>query len=234
MNIKEIMNKHIDWFQKETKDIPYYHCGLMFSSLFSFCALVKEFNVDVIIDSGTGKHGLSAEVFSILFPDKIIYTIDKHKYYHNEKYIKERLKDKKNIVFINGSSKHVITQLLTKHKNEKVAIEYDGPKGVAATNIWEKNCKFSNVLFSGFDDCGNNERDIANHENILKFQPILITDEKWYQDKYGFLDDNRYYVEEPNDKPVLLKNNPIKEIYKSGTGHSIVVNKNNDLYEKLN
>ena len=225
-NFKKILDDYVEKYQNEVDGLWYWSSSLYFSAGLGFCALCNYYDCDIIIDSGTGKYGLSTEIFAKCFPNKQIITIDTHSYYNNEKFIKKRLKQYKNIEFIKGKSENEIPKILNNYKNKKIAIMYDGPKGKAAYELFKIHRKNKNVLFAGFDDCGGSNKYTINSYNFMKStnEVLCWNDEDWYYEKYGYLDKNRYFVNDNNDSPTFYEDHPYDKSYPKGLGSCFIIN----------
>ena len=186
--LKSILSEYEKEYREITLGLSYFSSSLYFSSGLVFCSLCNYYDCDIIIDSGTGKFGLSTEIFAKCFPNKKVITIDTHSYYNNEKFIKNRLKGYKNIEFINGNSKNIIPKILKQHSTKKICIMWDGPKGKVAYDLFNINRKNKNVLFVGFDDCGNSTKYTRSSYNFMKStnEVLMWTDEEWFNNKYGY------------------------------------------------
>tara|TARA_Y100000590_G_scaffold452838_1_gene596757 strand:- start:627 stop:947 length:321 start_codon:yes stop_codon:yes gene_type:complete len=104
---------------------------------------------------------------------------------------------------------------------------YDGPKGKHAYDLFQIHRKNKNVVFASFDDCGNhNDYTKQSYEVMLNTHEVLYwSDEKWFNDKYGYLDKNRYFVEENSDinSPKYCKEHPYSNKYPRGTGTCFII-----------
>ena len=164
---KNILDNYEKKYKNDVEALWYWSSSLYFSAGLGFCALCNYYDCDIIIDSGTGKYGLSTEIFAKCFPNKRIITIDTHDYYNNEIFIKQRLKNYKNIEFIKGRSEYEIPKILNNNQDKKIAIMYDGPKGKAAYELFKIHRQNKNVLFAGFDDCGKSNKYTVNSYNFM-------------------------------------------------------------------
>lgn len=223
---KKILDDYEEKYKKDVESLWYWSNSLYFSSALGFCALCNYYDCDIIIDSGTGKYGLSTEIFAKCFPSKRVITIDTHSYYNNEIFIKNRLKQYKNIEFVNGLSENEIPNILHSNNDKKIAIMYDGPKGQQAYELFKINRQNKNVLFAGFDDCGECNKYTINSYKFMKStnEVLYWSDEDWYYEKYGYLDKNRYFVNDNNDSPTFYENHPYTESYPKGTGSCFIIN----------
>ena len=222
---KKIIEKYEEQYKNNVKDLWYWSSSLFFSAALGFCALCNYYDCDIIIDSGTGKYGLSTEIFAKCFPNKRIITIDTHQYYNNETFIKQRLKKYKNIEFIKGSTEHEMPKILHDNKGKKISIMYDGPKGKYAYELFKIHRQNKNVLFAGFDDCGSNKNCIVSYDFMKSTNEVLCwSDEDWYHDKYGYLDKNRYFVNENHEinSPKYCENHPYGS--RSNAGSCFIIN----------
>jgi hypothetical protein len=217
---ERICDSYLDEFINLTKNETYMPKGIYFSGLFAFCALCKHYNIDTIIDSGTGKYGFSCKIFAKLFPTAHIYTIDTHELYNNLDGIKSILYGHNNITFITGYSQDVIPNVMNTLTNKRVAIMYDGPKGKNAHLIQLALSKYNNILFTGYDDCGNNMYTRDSHNYMLKQQYLAFSDGDWFYDRYGFVD---RHVAIYNDNTKSIHNiRIINQKYPKGPGVCII------------
>ena len=227
--IKEKIANYELEYKKKVDGLYYWSSSLYFSAGLGFCALCDYYDCDIIIDSGTGKFGLSTEIFAKCFPNKRVITIDTHSYYNNEKIIKDRLKSYNNIEFIKGDSVKVIPLILKNNSDKKICIMYDGPKGKQAYDLFQIHRKNKNVVFASFDDCGNSSvYTKKSYDIMLNTNEVLYwSDEKWFNDKYGYLDKNRYFVNENSDinSPKYYEDHPYCDKYPRGKICFIINNK---------
>ncbi len=177
--IKKFMEEYVDEFKELTKDLPRQERigGISRSEAFGFCALGKFFDIDLVIDSGTGK-GISGEYFSRVFDH--IYTIDRHTHYEDSEQIsKERLSGY-NVTFIKGNAFEHIPELLKK-PHKKAGIFFDGPKCENALNVFKK----SKVVFAGFHDTIPDRK----FHNMIRNQDnhLFNTRIGWFFEKYNIL-----------------------------------------------
>ena len=80
----------------------------------------------------------------------------------------------------------------------------------------------------GFDDCGNSTKYTRSSYNFMKStnEVLMWTDEEWFNNKYGYLDENRYYVEDNSDinSPQFCKKCRHQVKYPRGTGTCFIIN----------
>ena len=138
------LKKYLTEFESLTEDLPLRYGGISRSEAFAFVSLCKMFDVDLVIDSGTGM-GISAEYFARNFEH--VYTIDTHTHYKDSEEVSfEALNKYKNITYIVGDSYKEIPKLLKKGK--RCAVFFDGPKDKKALEF----SKTLNLSVAGFHD----------------------------------------------------------------------------------
>ena len=177
--MKTFFNEYVTEFEGLTDDLPKISGGIARSEAFAFCALCKMYDIDLVIDSGTGK-GVSTEYF-VRVLDYVV-TIDMHQHYADSlETSAKRLQYNNNLLQIIGNSNIVIPKLLDIVKHERCAVFFDGPKGRNAFKLFQS----INVVFAGFHDVSPNRPDylfFMEQANI-----IFHTYDKWFADKYNIL-----------------------------------------------
>ena len=131
----------------------YEERGILNSEMLLICSIIKELDIDLIIESGRYK-GRSTEILAKFFlQDKVrIVSIERLKN-GNAKYVEQKLKHYSNLKMLYGDSHKVIPKILRKKKERKIAILFDGPKGEIAINIFKSVIlKYFNVMVGFFHD----------------------------------------------------------------------------------
>ena len=180
---KEKCNEYINDFINKVKHIEYDNTGIVLNEAFSFCVMCNIFEIDLIIESGTGK-GISTEIFAQYFENKKIITHDNCSVYGNiifEK-TKNKLSKYKNITLIKNE---INKRIFDDHRHLNIALFFDGPKGKKAINLAKKCFENKNVKFVGIHDECHKER---YHEMDIWNKTFFYSDEDWFIKKYNFLD----------------------------------------------
>lgn len=183
--MKDIMHSffrsYVSEFSKLTKGLPRISGGISKSEAFAFSAFCKMFDIDLVIESGTGR-GISTEYF-VRVLDHLI-TIDNHRHYNDSLEISlKHLHDYDNMTYIIGNSYKVIPFLLQTMNYKRCAIFFDGPKGRKAFT-WLSN-KGLEIYFAGFHDVsiGSPNWDFFKDKNVF-----FHTHDQWFLDEFGVLD----------------------------------------------
>src|SRR4030066_2114128 len=102
--IKTIHDIYPEYVKKCGK-ILYIKNGILLNEGLFLCGCIKYFQLELMLESGTGG-GRSTEIMASFFPDLKIITVDNCKIYGAQRFdnTKQRLKEHKNIVFIKGNS----------------------------------------------------------------------------------------------------------------------------------
>jgi 16S rRNA G966 N2-methylase RsmD len=182
------LKKYLIEFESLTEDLPLRYGGISRSEAFAFVSLCKMFDVDLVIDSGTGK-GISAEYFARNFEH--IYTIDNHQHYNDSKQISsEALSKYKNVTYIVGDAYTEIPKILKKGK--RCAVFFDGPKSKNAL----KFSKTLNLSVMGFHDVLPKSEDF----NLFKKEKgFLFHTHSSFFEEFNILNQNRLKIKDyPN------------------------------------
>ena len=125
--------------------------GVLYSEAFFLCSVIKDNDIDTIIESGTC-YGVSTEYFAKCFPNKKIITVDKLVLEGSNTYdfAYERLKNFDNVKQITGDSFEIIPELTKTNKN--ICLFIDGPKGNLAIKLMNSalNSEVKIVAFHDF------------------------------------------------------------------------------------
>ena len=138
--LKEKCAEYLRDFMFKVPTIDYEYSGIILSEGFSFCVMCNIYNIDVIIESGTGG-GISTGIFAQYFNNKKIITIDNCGTYGKGVFdlAKKRLAKFKNIVFIKGEAEKKIGKIVNDNRSLNMALFLDGPKGKKAVEL-AKTC----------------------------------------------------------------------------------------------
>ena len=187
--MKDFFKDYVGEFDKLTNDLPKIYGGISRSEAFAFCALCKMYDVDLIIDSGTGR-GVSTEYF-VRALDFII-TIDMHQHYADSLEMSvKRLQLYNNLLQIVGNSNIVIPKLVGIIKHERCAVFFDGPKSKNAFELFQN----INVVFAGFHDAAPNKSDGLFFKEQGSFFNTL---DDWFLEEYSWLNEGRRISGFPN------------------------------------
>jgi len=180
--MRNSLKEYVSEFEKLTEDLPRISGGISRSEAFAFCGLCKFFDIDVVIDSGTGR-GVSGEYFART--QKQVITIDLHLHYNDSHVLSSILKEYSNIEYIVGDSLKEIPKLLLREKGKRCAVFFDGPKDITAFEF----SKTLDIVFCGFHDIIKG-REIAN---IFESQSgtLFHTHDEWFATEYNRLNRNR-------------------------------------------
>lgn len=180
--MKNFFKEYVSEFEKLTEDLPRRTGGISRSEAFAFCGLCKFFDIDVVIDSGTGK-GVSGEYFART--QKQVITIDLHSHYNDSEELSSILKEYSNIEYIVGDSLEEIPKLLLRENGKRCSIFFDGPKNITAFEFG----KTLDIVFCGFHDIIKG-REMAN---IFESQSgtMFHTHDEWFATAYNRLNRNR-------------------------------------------
>lgn len=179
MKIASSFKAYRSEFERLTDDLPKREGGISRSEAFAFCALCKVYDIDLAIDSGTGR-GISTEYFVRTL--KWVITIDTHQHYSDSlRTSTTALYKYNNLLQVVGNSNIIIPKLLKIMKHKRCAVFFDGPKGRQAFKLFQS----IDVVFAGFHDATPNTPDyefFMNQNNI-----IFHTHDKWYANEYNAL-----------------------------------------------
>jgi hypothetical protein len=189
INVKDVLEKGLDNFRARVLPAEWFPRSILLSESFAFCALADSLDVDLLIESGI-YNGRSTEIwrkyFDVSVPIKTIDLTIKDE-------VVQRLNKYENIEFIKGNGIEVVSDLVSKNTDRKIALFLDGPKGIPAIELAKKCFQFDNVLIAGIHDLhkmtitGKNKNRIAMDEWD---KTVLLTDEEWFLEKYSSLDEN--------------------------------------------
>lgn len=182
----------------------YEERGILNSEMLAVCSVIQDLDIDMVIESGRYK-GQSTEILVKYFSDtktKIVsIEINRDK---NAKYTEDRLKHYSNLKLMYGDANDVISKVLAKHRGERMAILFDGPKGEEAIRIFKKViCDFPEVIAGFFHDMRKPTEKMPNLGRTImenSFDRFFFTDDNKYVRTFGYL-----------DQSCLLKDNTITE-----------------------
>ena len=180
--MRNFLKEYVSEFEKLTEDLPRLSGGVSRSEAFAFCGLCKFFEIDVVIDSGTGR-GVSGEYFART--QKQVVTIDLHSHYKDSEELSSILKEYSNIEYIIGDALKEIPKILHRESGKRCAIFFDGPKDITALEFSET----LDIVFSGFHDVIKG-RPIANIFDS-KEATMFHTHDEWFATAYNSLNRNR-------------------------------------------
>ena len=184
-NFKIQCSESISTFKEKVFPMSHLDNGILIREGFAFCAMCDYFSVDLIIESGMAR-GMSTEMFAKYFDTEVI-SIDNALVYGTQIFnnTKNRLSKYHNVTCIMGNSLKKIPMILNSHKDAKVGIFLDGPKGKEAVKFAKKCFKYPSVKFVGIhDECFPKRY----HEMDLWNKTFFYTDADWFMDKYYNLD----------------------------------------------
>lgn len=170
----------------------YEERGILHSEMLAVCSMIQDLDVDVVIESGRYR-GQSTEILAKYFSDtntKIV-SIERNKD-ENAKYAENKLKKYSNLKLIYGDANDAISKILAKHRGERVAILFDGPKGEEAIRIFKKViCDFPEVIAGFFHDMRKPIEKMPNLGRTImenSFDRVFFTDDNEYIASFGHLD----------------------------------------------
>ena len=187
---KEIFEDNIDCFNEYVMPNKKLSRGIMNSEGFAFCALADYYNVDMVIESGICNGG-STIIWGKWFEEIPIISLDlKVKF---EAAVRTCIF--KNVLLRQDDGIKIIPRMLEIFSDCRIALFIDGPKNKRAIDLATKCIEYENVKMIGIHDVFEKYygqptkcRLIFNNlaiPNTTKF----TTDEDWFIDKYGYLDD---------------------------------------------
>jgi|TARA_B100000073_G_scaffold323259_1_gene305221 hypothetical protein len=198
---KEQLEKTIDKYHERTKDLVYQAKGLRFNQGLPVCALIDYYDIDLVIESGVCR-GMSTEIICSYTKDMGVHVIsaDIGSYKNNvfESTIDRLTPQYENLKFMKGDSFKIFPKILESNKHLNVAYFIDGPKFGGALKLAKLCTKYDNVKFGAFDDA---TKETGYHFLDKMDSKFFYTDEKWYYEKYGWLDDVKHesYSKNEND-----------------------------------
>jgi hypothetical protein len=180
--MRNFLKEYVSEFEKLTEDLPRLSGGISRSEAFAFCGLCKFYDIDVVIDSGTGR-GVSGEYFART--QKQVITIDLHSHYENSEELSSILKEYDNIEYIIGNAVIEIPKLLLRENGKRCAIFFDGPKNITAFEFSQT----LDIVFCGFHDVikGGSFSELFDGKDGT----IFHTHDEWFATEYNRLNRNR-------------------------------------------
>lgn len=143
-------------FKERCLPQPYQEEGALYSEGLALVSAMSLTNVDVMIESGTA-NGQSTEMMARFFegtPTQII-TVDKNAEadHIDLNATADRLKHWTNVTFMRGDSHELIPQLLAEHKDKRIGVYIDGPKGPEGLKLLcETLASTADVKFAAMHD----------------------------------------------------------------------------------
>lgn len=199
---KELFTKAIGKFEER---------GILNSEMLLVCAVSKELDLDILIESGRYR-GQSTQVLS-KFLDGSKTKVESVEIFRddNAKYVESALKQSRNVKLYYGDAHYLIPKIVRKNKGKKIGILFDGPKGKKAINIFKHalNIGKGDVLVGFFHDVRKPSKEMPNMErdNVEKsFSECFFTDDDNFLEKFSELDES--CISE-RWKPGLITGKPI-------------------------
>lgn len=162
MDDLDFLNDYVDSYKNETLDLLQIGRGITFVEGFLLTSMMKELDVDLIIESGMA-YGMSTEIFARCLKNVPVISIDNDRYKVFEE-ITKRLSKFKNVKTIYGNSFDEIPKILSNLsdwvsnlKAKKIALFIDGPKGNAAFNLGKNLMDDKRIKMISVHDIKNNE-----------------------------------------------------------------------------
>ena len=162
-----------------TDGMTYREGGIFFSEGLAFCAMLEIFEVDMLIESGVA-HGQSSEIWARWLHKPIIAIGNDGYGVLNE--TRMRLSDYKNLSIRVGDSRQLAPELLDAHRDKRIAVFIDGPKGRQALLLAKRCLGHPAVVFVGVHDT------TRGHFMDGWGKTVFYTDERWFQRHYADLD----------------------------------------------
>lgn len=199
--------KDLDWSK-----IQYEHRGIPHSEMLAAIAVMKELNVDVVIESGRCR-GQSTYVLSQAFEnsDVVIESMELLRD-ENADFAEERLKECNNIVLHYGDANIVAKEIVSKHKGKRIGVIFDGPKGEEAFKIFsELTLETNDIVVGFFHD--------LNKLHLRKLAPSRIEFLKYFD--RTFCTDDGDFVKEFSvlDKKSIVKGKENFNVYTWAEGY---------------
>ncbi len=199
----------IESWKSKVLPLDYIDNGILLWEAFAFSVYLELLDIDIIIESGVAG-GRSTEVWARSFNGNI-YGVDNCSVYGKNrlKNTTNRLCKYNNVYIIDNDSYIELPKLIKNNKDKRIALFVDGPKKHLAKDLINTVIDDNVVLVGIHDTCTKNYyRKFSDLNNN-----IFYSDEKWFLEKYKYLDDARdpYYDDGPgigiyiNDKESLYE-----------------------------
>jgi len=179
----------LDW-----KSIGYEERGIIHSEMLAVLSVVKDLNVDFIIESGRARGQSTAILAEALKNSNVsIISIEWMKD-ENSEFAEKRLQEYSNVKLLYGDSNQEVLNIVNQVLDKKIAILFDGPKGKDAYKLFAKIITTHNNVIAGFfHDCRRSYRQMINpsRDEIYRlFDRVFFTDDEKYITQFKHLDEN--------------------------------------------
>ena len=229
---EEQLEKTLDSYHDATKDLIYQAKGLRFCQGLPLCALIDYYDIDLMIESGVCR-GMSTEIICSYTKDKPVHHVAIDIDHYGKGVFQsaiDRLQPQyPRLKFLSGDSKLLLPQVIEANKHLNIAYLIDGPKFGPAIEIARKCMEYDNVKFGAFDDA---TKETGYHFVDKMDSCFFYTDEKWYYEKYGWLDDVKHDTYSKTEKDPVWPNKTLEAMlekrrgsnYPQAGGLGIVIN----------
>ena len=195
-SLDKYFSSSLSRFESLIRKVRYKNRGILPSEAFAFCSFLDAFRPDIIIESGMA-YGYSTEIWARYFRGPV-YTIDTAAYGKPLFwFVKFKLLRFRSVRVIYGSSITIIPRLLGGAvRGRRVALFIDGPKNEKAIRLAQKCLDaYDEILYVGIHDMDIEEH--SPYRELLRGwdKSFFFTDEMWFRERYGYLDE-RYLPEE--------------------------------------
>jgi cephalosporin hydroxylase len=167
-------------FCKIAEDMDYKQGAIFYSEGLAFCAMLDICGADMLIESGVA-YGQSTEMWARWFKGPIV-AIGNDGYGVLAK-TRDRLAGFQQLTILQGDSRDLVPGLIEEHKDKRIAVFIDGPKGRQALLLAKQCLENPAVVFVGVHDTSR------GHFLDGWGRTVFYTDEVWFRKRYGDLDD---------------------------------------------
>ncbi len=172
--------------------------GILPSEGFAFCAYCRQYNIDMIIESGV-YNGQSTLIWSKFFGlNTQIVAVDRELLGQTVK----KFNHLDNVIMIKGDGRELLRYLIKVNPASRIAIFIDGPKGEMAIALARKCFESENVFVAAIHDTHklsfgfqNKTRTIVDSISDFKFH----SDDKEFVKKYKYMDRELYLLGEGDE-----------------------------------
>tara|TARA_R110000787_G_scaffold136823_2_gene249396 strand:- start:809 stop:1453 length:645 start_codon:yes stop_codon:yes gene_type:complete len=149
--------------------------SIFISEALAVYTLCKEFNIDLLLESGVFRGG-STRIWANVLSDidiKCVDILEEPKHHIIVNNVIDHMSTYKNIEFKIGDSIKILPELIGSNLNKRIGVFIDGPKDNLGKSLCESVLKFDNVFFTCLHDFKDfNSSNIFSTSNNKEFQNI--------------------------------------------------------------
>lgn len=174
--------------------LPFESRGIINSEMLAILALIKELDIDIVIESGRARGQSTFVLAKALEKTPVrIFSLD-YSQDVDTKFSEKRLKPFKKVSLLYGDANKELAKLVSQFPDKNVAVLLDGPKGKEAFDIFASLVAlYPQVKVGFFHDCRKSLGKMYNSGRDLLptyFDRVFFTDDEDYVKCFKAIDKN--------------------------------------------